>query len=143
MKKLPLFLMALLATFVVACNNQEKTEEVETEVVEETLENVSEENNANADLPQFENADLTAYVVEFNTFFNESLALLKAGDMKGLEALEAKGKEIEAKGEEFKNNISEADKAKLEAYLQAKATEMLSASGLEEMMKNAGESTTK
>lgn len=133
---------ALMAVVLFSCNNEAPTEEVVEEVV---VEEVIEEEVAtpSAGIPNFENAELAEFTAEFGAYFDKSMELLKAGDMEGLAALEEEGKALQERGEALKNEVSEADKALLEEYLKGKATEMLSASGLDKIGEKFEKESTK
>lgn len=123
-----------MAVVLFSCNNAEApTETVEEEVVVEEVEVVEETAVTSATVPNFESEELTAFTEEFTVYFDKSIALLKAGDMEGLAAMDEEGKALQEKGEALKDQVSEADQAMLEEYLKGKAGEMLSASGLDKL----------
>jgi len=139
MKKINLLFFTLTALVIFSCNNS--TEEIVKEAaVEEVVEMVE---TPKAGIPNFENADLTAFSIEFSAFFDKSMDLLKSGDMEGLAAIESEGKALQVKSEALKSSLSEGDKALLEEYLKGKATEMLSSAGLGEIGEKMEKETAK
>lgn len=142
MKKINLVLIAFVAVILFSCNNTAETEEVvEDASAEEVVKTV--EAVGSPEIPNFESTELRAFTEEFAVYFDKSMALLRAGDMEGLAALESEGKALQEKGDALKNTVSEGDNALLENYLKNKATEMLSASGLDNMNEKFEEESTK
>lgn len=140
MKKINLLLFALIAVILFSCNNTtESTEEVVEEVSVEEVVKLAPAPG----IPNFESADLTAFTEDFSIYFDKSMELLKAGNMEGLAALEPEGKALHARSETLKNTVSEGDKALLEEYLKGKATEMISASGLDKLGEKIEKESTK
>lgn len=148
MKKIHLFLLAVIGLFMFACNNdapqeEEVVEETPVEEVEEVVTETEEVEASSVELPDFENEDLQEFAQAFDTYMDKAITLMKAGDMEGLEALNEEGEALQQKGEELKDNVSEEDKALLEEYLKEKAMEMVSASGLDKLGEKLQEEMSK
>lgn len=146
MKKIHLFFLAVFSLFMFACNNDAPQEEevIEEAPVEEVEEAVTEEVEAsNVELPSFESKELQDFAEAFDTYMDKAIALMKEGDMDGLEALNEEGEALQKQGEALKDNVSEEDKALLEEYLKEKAMEMVSASGLDKLGEKLQEEMSK
>lgn len=146
MKRINLFGLALVSFVMFSCGNDNSNADttVEEEVaVEETIVEEETEVVSQAEVPNFENEDLAEFAGDFGAYMDKAIALMKAGDMEGLESLEEEGKALQEKGENLKEGVSDSDKTLLEEYLKGKAMEMLSASGLDKLGEKMQEEMTK
>ena len=131
MKKINVLFLAFTAIILFSCSNTSKTEEVIEEVsIEAAAAKVVE---TIPDIPDFENFELAAFIKAFNPYVDKYMELLKSGDMKGLEALEAEGEALKTKEEALMVALSETDGALLAEYLREKTIEIFSASSLDDI----------
>jgi hypothetical protein len=128
MKKISLLFFAFLGIALFSCNNSPELGDVLEDVI---IKEPAEEFVTRPSIPNFENSELREFTEEFSIYFDESMELLRNGDVKGLADLDEKGKALQMRAELLKDEVSDADNALLEEYLKGKAIEMLSASELD------------
>jgi hypothetical protein len=128
MKKISLLFFAFLGIALFSCNNSPELGDVLEDVI---IKEPAEELVTRPSIPNFENSELREFTEEFSIYFDESMELLRNGDVKGLADLDEKGKALQMRAELLKDEVSDADNALMEEYLKGKAIEMLSASELD------------
>lgn len=128
MTKIFIPFVLFLATSLVACQQNAKTNDstATTEEQTQTSDSISEatKEEEKSDLPKFSSPEVQQFAEEYATYVNESMEAAKSGNAAKIQELATKAQEWATKAQEFSSKMT-ADDAQLWVDYQSKLAEKL------------------